>query len=96
MIKWKVGDASPDVVMDDNDEPIASCHTPEIAAEIVRARNEAIDILRAVNNDDRYHREPAPVVVNAPLALIQVSLKAQAAAAAKTLGVKPPKRRFDG
>lgn len=44
-----------------------------------------------INADERYHYKPALVQVNAPLALIQQALEAEAHALAWVLGVKPPK-----
>lgn len=50
----------------------------------IRARIAEIDY------DERYHYPPALVQVNAPLALIQVSMQATASALAWVLGEKPP------
>ena len=47
--------------------------------------------LTLIDRDERYHYPAAIYQVNAPLALIQVSMKAEAQALAWILGVKPPK-----
>ena len=49
------------------------------------------DRLAQIDADERYHYEPAAYQVNAPLALVQISLKCEARALAWVLGVKPPK-----
>lgn len=46
-----------------------------------------------INADDRYHYPPADVMINAPLALIQVDLKSEICALAWILGEKPPASR---
>ena len=51
----------------------------------IRARIADIDA------DERYHYPPAQVQINAPLALIQVSMGSEARALAWALGEKPPK-----
>lgn len=51
----------------------------------IRARLAEIDA------DDRYHYPPALIQINAPLALIQVSMKSEANALAWVLGIDPPK-----
>ena len=45
--------------------------------------------LAEIDADDRYHYEAAEVEINAPLALIQVDMKAEAYALAWVLGIKP-------
>ncbi len=46
--------------------------------------------LREIDRDERYHYAPANTDINAPLALVQVSMKARAVALAWVLGVEPP------
>ncbi len=51
----------------------------------IRARLAKIDA------DERYHYPPADTDVNAPLALVQVSMAATANALAWVLGIEPPR-----
>lgn len=47
--------------------------------------------LAEIDADERYHYEDAQIQINAPLALIQVSMKAEAKTLAWALGVECPK-----
>lgn len=57
----------------------------KVTEEKIRARLAEIDA------DDRYHYKPAEVQINAPLALVQVSMEAEARALAWVLGEYPPR-----
>lgn len=52
---------------------------------------ELYNRLALIDADERFHYPPALVQVNAPLALIQVSMSAEAKALAWVLGIEGPK-----
>jgi hypothetical protein len=47
--------------------------------------------LASIVVDERYSYPPANVNINAPLALVQVCMKAEAGALSWVLGIEPPK-----
>lgn len=63
-------------------------HRPGKKAEILtRARSEIQAMIERIEGDDRYRYPAARVDVNAPLALIQVEMKAQVRALKWALGL---------
>jgi hypothetical protein len=49
------------------------------------------DRIAEIDSDERYHYKPALVQINAPLALIQVQMEAEARALSWVLGETAPK-----
>ena len=57
-----------------------------------RATNkQLIDRLMEIDADDRYHYPCASVIINSPLALIQLAMETEAHTIAWVLGVECPK-----
>ena len=50
---------------------------PDLVRALERARNHAMVTIKRIEDDDRFHYEPANILANAPLALIQVAMKAK-------------------
>lgn len=55
-----------------------------------RTRKQILTRLVEINADERYHYPTANTDINAPLALIQLSMESEARALAWVLGIKPP------
>jgi len=56
----------------------------------MKTEAEIREKLAVIDEDERYHYEPATITENAPLALIQCNLESQACALAWVLGIAPP------